>query len=108
MGRFTNLTGDETHEGRGKCQFRNKCKKGCPYGAYFSSNASTLPAAERTGNMSLRPHSIVSQIIYDDKKKQATGVEVIDAETHEKIIFSAKVIFCCASTVGRHLHFTKF
>ena len=100
MGRFANLTGDEVHEGRGKCQYRNKCAKGCPFGAYFSSNSSTLPAAERTGNMSLRPNSIVSKIIYDDKKKLATGVEVIDAETQEKMVFSAKVIFCCASTVG--------
>ncbi len=100
MGRFANITGDGFYEGRGKCLYRDKCANGCPYGAYFSSNASTLPAAERTGNMSLRPHSIVKEIIYDDNKKAATGVEVIDAETHEKIIFSAKVIFCCASTIG--------
>jgi choline dehydrogenase-like flavoprotein len=100
MGRFTNLTGNDIHEGRGKCQYRNQCMKGCPYGAYFSSNASTLPAAERTGNMTLRPHSIVSEIVYDDKTKLASGVEVIDAKTHEKLTFSAKVIFCCASTIG--------
>jgi len=100
MGRFAHLTGDVKHEGRTNCQYRNRCIRGCTFGGYFSSNASTLPAAERTGNMTLRPNSIVSKIIYDDQKKTATGVEVIDAETHEKIIFSAKVIFCCASTVG--------
>jgi len=74
--------------------------RGCPYGAYFSSNASTLPAAEETGNMTLRPHSIVHEIIYDDDLKKATGVRVIDANTKEKIVFNAKVIFSCASTVG--------
>ena len=100
IGRFAHITGDKVHEGRGKCMHRNRCIRGCPYGAYFSSNSTTLPAAERSGNMTLRPDSIVSKIIYDDAKKLATGVEVIDANTHEKIQFSAKIIFCCASTVG--------
>jgi len=100
IGRFTNLTGDKKFEGRGKCQYRNKCIRGCPFGAYFSSNSSTLPAAERTGNMTLRPNSVVSKIIYDERKKLASSVEVIDAETKEVLIFYAKVIFCCASTVG--------
>ncbi len=100
MGRFANLTGDKQREGRSNCQYRNRCVRGCPFGAYFSSNSSTLPAAERTGNMTLRANSIVQKIIYDDKKKIATGVEVIDTLTHKKTTFSAKVIFCCASTVA--------
>ncbi|WP_223552224.1 GMC oxidoreductase [Aestuariivivens sp. NBU2969] len=100
MGRFAHLTGDVEHEGRTNCQYRDQCIRGCLFGGYFSSNSSTLPAAAKTGNMTLRPNSIVSKIIYDDAKKLATGVVVIDAVTHEKIQFSAKVIFCCASTVG--------
>jgi choline dehydrogenase-like flavoprotein len=100
IGRFANLTGDKTHLGRSNCQYRNRCIRGCPFGAYFSSNSSTLPAAQRTGNMVMRPHSIVHRVIYDDTLKLATGVEVIDAETYEKFTFSAKVIFCCASTIA--------
>lgn len=100
IGRFANLTGNKKHEGRSNCQYRNRCIRGCVFGGYFSSNSSTLPAAERTGNMTLRPNSIVHQISYDDKKKLATGVEIIDAITHEKLSFSAKIIFCCASTVA--------
>lgn len=72
--------------GRVTCQNRNLCRRGCPYGAYFSSNSSTLPAAEATGNMTLRPHSIVYEIIYDENEKRATGVKVIDAETNLSLI----------------------
>jgi len=101
IGRSANLTGVvEDQEGRSVCQYRNRCSRGCPFGGYFSSNSSTLPAAERTGNMTLRPHSIVHQVIYDDASKQATGVRVIDAETHEKHEFKAKVIFLCASAMA--------
>ena len=100
IGRFANLTGDKVHIGRSNCLYRNRCMRGCPFGAYFSSNSSTLPAAQKTGNMTLRPNSIVSKIIYNDKNGVADGVEVIDAETLEKIVFRAKVIFCCASTVA--------
>lgn len=100
MGRFANLTGDKHYEGRSICQFRNRCIRGCPFGGYFSSVSSTLPAAERTGNMVLRPNSIVRKIIYDDTTKLATGVEVIDRLTKEVTIYKSKVIFCCASTVA--------
>ncbi len=99
IGRVAHLTGDHTHKGRSNCQYRNRCIRGCPYGAYFSSNASTLPAAEDTGNMTLRPNSIVHEIIYDDQLKKATGVKVIDAETKETFIFNADIIFCCASAI---------
>ncbi len=100
IGRFANITGTKPFQGRGKCLYRNKCMRGCPYGAYFSSNASTLPAAQETGNMTLRSNAIVSKIIYNDNAGKATGVEVIDANTHEKVIFNAKIIFCCASAVA--------
>ena len=98
--RIAHITGDKKHDGRNKCQYRNRCVRGCPFGGYFSSNASTLPAAERTGNMTLRPHSIAHEIIYDDKTKLATAVKVIDSETKENLVFKAKVIFCCASAFG--------
>lgn len=100
IGRTANLTGDKSFKGRAKCQFRNRCMRGCPYGAYFSSLSSTLPAAVETGNLTLRPNSIVHSLIYDDKLGKATGVRVIDAETKEEFEYFAKVIFCCASTVG--------
>lgn len=100
QGRVAHITGDAVHEGRGKCQFRNRCMRGCPFGGYFSSNSSTLPAAERTGNMTLRPNSIAYEIVYDEESKRATGVKVIDTETKEKLFFEAQIIFCCASTVA--------
>ena len=98
IGRTANLT--QQHNGRGPCQYRNLCNRGCPYGAYFSSNAATLPAAAKTGNMTLRPFSIVHSIIYDPQKGKATGVRIIDAETNETTEFTAKVIFLCASALG--------
>ena len=101
IGRSANLTGVvEGQEGRTLCQYRNRCSRGCPFGGYFSSNSSTLPAAEITGNMTLRPNSIVHEIIYDDSTKKAVGVRVIDTETHEKLEFKAKVIFLCASAMA--------
>lgn len=99
IGRVAHITGNHKHKGRSNCQYRNRCIRGCPYGAYFSSNASTLPAAEATGNMTLRPFSIVHEIIYDDTLKKATGVKVIDAETKETFVFNADIIFCCASAI---------
>ncbi len=98
IGRTAHLT--KPHNGRGQCQMRNRCIEGCPFGAYFSSNASTLPAAEKTGNMTLRPNSIAYEIIFDKEQGKASGVRVIDAETKEDMVFKAKVIFLCASAVG--------
>jgi choline dehydrogenase-like flavoprotein len=98
IGRAANLT--QPHNGRGSCQFRNRCIRGCPYGAYFSSNAATLPAGYAAGNLTLRPFSIVNQLIYDPAKGRATGVRIIDAETHEVIDYHARVIFLCASAVA--------
>ncbi len=98
MGRTANLTQD--HHGRGRCQYRNRCIRGCSYGAYFSSQSATLPAAEKTGNLTLRPHSIVNTILHDPDKKQATGVRIIDAKTNEVQEYFARIIFCCASALG--------
>ena len=103
IGRTAHITGPLTHnksQQRGSCQFRNLCSRGCPYGAYFSANASTLPAAERTGNMTLRPNSVVYELIYDEKKGKATGVKILDAESGAQEEFYARVIFLCASTFG--------
>ena len=101
MARIAHITeGTKPGLGRLTCQYRNRCRRGCPFGAYFSSNSSTLPAAEATGNMTLRPHSVVHEISYDETTKKATGVKVIDAETNLTYEFKAKVIFVCASTVG--------
>jgi choline dehydrogenase-like flavoprotein len=98
IGRVAHLT--EPLNGRGKCQFRNRCDRGCPYGAYFSSNAVTLPAANATGNLTIRPFSIVQSVIYDEEKGKATGVRIIDAETNEVFEYYARIIFCNASTLS--------
>ncbi len=98
MGRVANLT--QPHNGRGSCQYRNLCNRGCPFGAYFSTQSSTLPAAMATGNLTLRPFSIVNSIIYDRQKNKATGVRVIDAETNQTMEFFARIIFVNGSTLG--------
>ena len=90
----------QPHNGRGKCMSRNLCHRGCPYGAYFSSNSSTLPAAYKTGNLTLRPFSIVHSIIWDNQKHKATGVRVINAETMETFEYFAPVIFLNASALS--------
>ncbi len=103
IGRVAHATGPLTHNNspqRGTCQYRNLCSRGCPYGGYFSSNACTLPSAERSNNMTLRPNSIVYELIYDEKKGKATGVKVLDSESGQTIEYYAKVIFLCASTMG--------
>ncbi len=100
IGRVAHITGDNRIGNRGACQSRNRCMRGCPFGAYFSSNSSTLPAAEATGNMTLRPHSIAFEIIYDEKKGKAKGVRVIDKITKKTIDFTAKIIFCNASSMA--------
>jgi choline dehydrogenase-like flavoprotein len=100
MGRIAHITGTEAFEGRSACQFRNRCMRGCPFGGYFSSNSSTLPAAERTGNLTIRPFSVVTQVVYDETTGKASGVEIIDAETKEKMVFNSKVVFLCASAIA--------
>ncbi len=91
IGRVAHLTAALPHDpSRGICQSRNLCDRGCPYGAYFSSNASTLPWAAKTGNMTLRPNSVVHSVIYDETKGKAVGVRVLDGETKQELEFYAK------------------
>jgi len=98
IGRCAVLT--KPHKGRGACHYCGPCSRGCSVGAYFSTQSSTLPAARKTGNLTLRPDSIVHSVIYDKEKQRATGVRVIDRKTKESKEFYAKVIFLCASTLG--------
>ncbi len=103
IGRVANLSEAKQAQlgvGRSACQYRNKCRLGCPYGAYFSSQSCTLPPAAKTGLLTLRPDSLVSEIIYDATKQRAKGVRVIDTVTHEVKEYFAKVIFVCGSTVS--------
>jgi choline dehydrogenase-like flavoprotein len=97
-GRTANLTKELT--GRSACQYRNACWLGCPYGAYFSTQSSTLPAATKTGRLTLRPFAIASEVIYDKNTKRATGVRVLDAITNQTTDYKARVIFLCASTIN--------
>ena len=101
IGRTAHVTGPLGHSPqRTNCQYRDMCWNGCPFGAYFSTQSSTLPAAMATGNLTLRPFSIVHQVIYDKDKKKAKGVRIIDAETNQSIDFFAKVVFLCASALN--------
>ncbi len=98
IGRSANLTAPI--EGRTNCQYRNRCWEGCPFGAYFSTQSSTLPAAMKTGNLTVRPFSIVTKIIYDKNTQKATGVEVLDAETNQTYEYHAKIVFVNASALN--------
>jgi choline dehydrogenase-like flavoprotein len=86
--------------GRSPCQYRNACGLGCPYGAYFSTQSSTLPAAMKTGRLTLQPFAIVTEVLYDKDRKRATGVRVLDAVTNQTTDHQAKVVFLCASTLN--------
>jgi len=101
ISRTANLT--KGLNGRGPCQYRDLCSRGCPFSGYFSSVSASLPAANATGNLTLRPFSVVHSIIYDDKQKKATGVRVIDANTLKMTEYYAKVIFLNAGTINTTL-----
>ncbi len=106
IGRCAHLTQPNeihTQQGRGQCQARHLCYRGCPYGGYFSSNSATLPWAEKTGNLTLRPHSVAHSIIYDEQKGKATGVRVIDAQTKETTDYFADIIFVNAACLNTNL-----
>jgi len=106
IGRCAHLTEpQEIHkqQGRGQCQARTLCERGCPFGGYFSSNSSTLPWAMKTGNMTLRPFSVVHSIIYDEKKGKASGVRVIDTNTKEVFEYYARIIFVNAAALNSNL-----
>ena len=106
QGRWAQLTKPmpiHVEQGRSQCQSRDLCMRGCMFGGYFSSNSSTLPWAAKTGNLTIRPDSVVHSIIYDTALQQATGVKIIDAHTHEEIEFHANIIFLNASTLNSNL-----
>ena len=106
IGRCAHLTKPQPihiQQGRNQCQARSLCERGCPFGGYFSSNASTIPWAEKTGNLTLRTDSVVHSIIYDDKKGKATGVRVIDANTKQATEYFAKIIFVNAACLNTNL-----
>ncbi|NTS40338.1 GMC family oxidoreductase [Flavisolibacter sp. BT320] len=98
IGRTANVTGSLS--GRTQCQFRNRCWEGCPFGAYFSTQSSTLPAAQKTGNLTVRPYSIVTRILYDKDSKKATGVEVLDAENNKTYTYTSSIVFLNASALN--------
>jgi choline dehydrogenase-like flavoprotein len=98
IGRTATLT--ESREGRGTCHYCGPCERGCSVGAYFSSQSSTLPAAMKTGNLTLLPDSVVESIEYSDKLKRASGVRVIDANTGVKKVYRSRLVFLCASTIA--------
>ncbi|MGC4234906.1 MAG: GMC family oxidoreductase [Niabella sp.] len=103
IGRCAHITAVKpvyTQQGRVSCQHRDLCRRGCPFGGYFSSNASTLPWAERTGNLTLIPNAIVHSVIYDDKKERAIGVRVIDSQTKATTEYFANIIFVNASAMA--------
>jgi choline dehydrogenase-like flavoprotein len=97
-GRTANIT--RPLEGRAACQYRNACWLGCPFGAYFSTQSSTLPAAMKTGRLTLKPFAIVTEVLYDRDRKRATGVRVLDAVSNQTTDYSARVIFLCASALN--------
>ncbi|MFZ9660231.1 MAG: GMC oxidoreductase [Chitinophagaceae bacterium] len=98
IGRVANLT--QAIPGRTQCQFRNRCWEGCPFGGYFSTQSSTLPAAKATGRLTIRPWSIVTKLIYDKDTKKAKGVEVLDAENNQTYEFYSKIVFLNASSLN--------
>ncbi len=98
IARVANLT--RGWNNRGPCLNRNLCSRGCPYGGYFSSNSSTLPVAAATGNLTLRPFSVVTEVVYDDKFRKATGVRIVDSITNESFEYTANIIFINASTIA--------
>ena len=100
IGRVANLTQDMPEQGRTRCQFRGRCHRGCSYGAYFSTQAVTLPMARATGNLTLKSSSVVESLEYDAAEQRVTGVRVIDAQTRERSVYRARVVFLCASCVS--------
>jgi choline dehydrogenase-like flavoprotein len=100
---LTEPTALHLQQGRGQCQKRNLCQRGCPFGGYYNSNSTTIPWAEKTGNLTLRPFSVVHSILYDDKKGNATGVRVVDAHSKEIFEYYAPVIFVNAGALNTNL-----
>ena len=97
---ITEPTKEQLSLGRTRCMNRSECQRGCSFGAYFSSLSATLPAANRTGNLTTITDAIVEAVDYDDATQRATGVRVIDANSKERRRYKARVVFLCASTLG--------
>jgi len=98
--RLSNMTEDKPDQGRTKCQYRNQCGNGCSFGAYFSTQAVTLPAARATGKLTLQSDAVVTNIEYDAAKKRVTGVRYVDAKTGQAQVVNADLVFLCASAMG--------
>jgi len=98
--RMSNMTEDKPEQGRTKCQYRNQCGRGCSFGAYFSTQAVTLPAARATGRLTLRSDAIVSNLEYDTARKRVTGVRVVDTLTGQAEVIPARMVFLCASAMA--------
>ncbi len=98
IGRVANITAP--HDDRPGCQYRNRCWEGCPFGGYFSTQSSTYPAALKTGNLTVRPYAIVTEVLYDKEKKKATGVEILDSLDNKTYRYHSKIVFLCASTLN--------
>lgn len=100
IGRTANLTEAKPEQGRAACQYRNQCSTGCSFGAYFSSNSSTLPLAQATGNLTLIPDTVVASLDYDPQTKRVTGVRTFDSETGAANVYRARIVFLCASAIA--------
>lgn len=100
VGRTMNLMEDRPEQGRGRCQFRDQCGNGCSYGAAPSTQATTLPAAQKTGNLTIRADATVAELLYDAERQRVTGVRVIDTNTKEETIYRSRIVFLCASCIG--------
>ncbi|WP_121115323.1 GMC family oxidoreductase [Croceibacterium ferulae] len=98
--RLSNITEDKPEHGRTKCQYRNQCGRGCSFGAYFSTQAVTLPAARATDRLTLRSDAVVTSLEYDSATKRVTGVRVVDANTGQAEIIPARLVFLCASAIA--------
>lgn len=106
IGRCAHITGNFEYyaqQGRAACQNRNLCRRGCPFGGYFSSNSATIPWALKTGNLTIRHHSVAHSIIYDEGKGRATGVRVIDSQTKKPTEYFARIIFVNAGSINTNL-----
>jgi choline dehydrogenase-like flavoprotein len=100
IGRSANITEPKPEQNRTNCQYRNRCWRGCPFGSYFSTQSATLPAAQKTGNLTVETDKIVTKVTYNKDTKKATGIEVVDAISNKTYTYEAKVVFLCASAFG--------
>jgi glucoside 3-dehydrogenase (cytochrome c) catalytic subunit len=100
VGRTANLTEDRPEQGRTRCQFRDQCSRGCSFGAYFSTQSTTLPAAQATGNLSVLSDALVASLEYDEGARKVTGVHVIDTKTMKRTTYRSRIVFLCASCIA--------